>query len=206
MFSREPPWSWKSSSSIPPCQGPREKFYQGVQRPIPAPLAPGVLVGTCIACLYSNENIDETGTMLRFIYRSVVILATSFYTSDFELDYRKTYHAYFHPPWPHYLPGHGTTHILATLSYALFIVILIFRQTGGPYRERVHIKFDDPGWAQRVVIRTAPNYSYGSHLYKVHLCTTAMNTPAYLLNAHACLQQWEQAVNLIPYSIISCGS
>ena len=37
-------------------QGLREKCYQGVQRPTPAPLFSWTLVKTSIACLYSNQN------------------------------------------------------------------------------------------------------------------------------------------------------
>jgi len=33
------------------------------------PVAPGAAVKSCVACLYSNQNIDKTATLLRFINR-----------------------------------------------------------------------------------------------------------------------------------------
>jgi len=41
-------------------EGLREKFYQGVRRPIPGPLASETLAETCIACLYSNQNTNRS--------------------------------------------------------------------------------------------------------------------------------------------------
>jgi len=35
-----------------------EKIFQGVRKPIPGPIVSGVLVETCTACLYSNQNTD----------------------------------------------------------------------------------------------------------------------------------------------------
>jgi len=49
------------------------------------PLASGVLVETCIACLHSNQNIDQTAAMVRFRNKLIVVLAG--------LDYRKVYRA-----------------------------------------------------------------------------------------------------------------
>jgi len=56
--------------------GLREKVFQAVRRPTLGPLASGILVETCIGCLYSNQNIDKTATILRFRNRLIVILAT----------------------------------------------------------------------------------------------------------------------------------
>jgi len=63
----EPPQE-TSQSNVATChwQGLREKFYQGYDEPIPGPLASGDLVETCIACWYSNQNVDETVTIPRF--------------------------------------------------------------------------------------------------------------------------------------------
>jgi len=41
------------------------------------PLTFGALVETCIACLYSNLNIDKTVIILIFINKLIVILATA---------------------------------------------------------------------------------------------------------------------------------
>jgi len=57
-------------------QGLWEKFHQGIRRPIPGPLNSGALVEICVACLYSNQDIDQTGTILRFRNRLIIILAT----------------------------------------------------------------------------------------------------------------------------------
>jgi len=58
----------------------------GLSRPPNFP----VLIETCIACMYSNQNIDETATLLRFrntIYQLLYWQMTS--TGHFGLDYRK---------------------------------------------------------------------------------------------------------------------
>jgi len=49
--------------------------------------------------------------MLRFRNILIVTLATSLYTSNFGLDYRKTEHAYFHPPGPQYFLSTGTMYL-----------------------------------------------------------------------------------------------
>jgi len=43
---------------------------------MPGPLASGALVETCIACLYSNQNIGETASMLRYRNRIIGLLPT----------------------------------------------------------------------------------------------------------------------------------
>jgi len=41
-------------------------------RPMPGPLASGALVEAYIACLYSNQTMDKTVTMLRFTNKSSI--------------------------------------------------------------------------------------------------------------------------------------
>jgi len=57
-------------------EGLREKFYQGVRKPIPDPLASGALVKSCIDCWYSNEIVYKTVTVPRFTNRLIVIVVT----------------------------------------------------------------------------------------------------------------------------------
>jgi len=57
--------------------GLREIFSQGVRRPIPGPVASGVPVETCIACLYNKQWA---------------------FTSSIWLRYRKIQRTCFHPP------------------------------------------------------------------------------------------------------------
>ena len=61
-----PFWPYPAWVLMGTAQGLPETFHQGVRRPIPNPLASGVLIQTCIAFLYCNQNIDKTGSMLRF--------------------------------------------------------------------------------------------------------------------------------------------
>jgi len=51
-----------------------ERNLPGVRIPIPAPFASGALVEACMACLYSNQNIDKIATMLRFTNSLIVVL------------------------------------------------------------------------------------------------------------------------------------
>jgi len=56
--------------------GPLKEIYRVVRKPIPRTLVSGVLVETCIACLYTNQNIDKTVSMLKYRNRLTVVLAT----------------------------------------------------------------------------------------------------------------------------------
>ena len=73
-------WEWKLSGldvTLTWNQGLREKFYQGIRRPISVPLASGSPVETSIPCWYSNRNIDKAVTIPRFTNKLIVIVATS---------------------------------------------------------------------------------------------------------------------------------
>jgi len=54
-----------------------EKFYQVVWRLIPGPIPSGAIAETCIACFYSNQNVDKKATLLRLTNSSIAILATA---------------------------------------------------------------------------------------------------------------------------------
>ena len=92
-------------------QGLWEKFYQEIQRPIPGPLAPGAAVIICIACLYSNQNIDKTVTLLRFINRLIVILATALHLQFWPWLQKNITCALSYSRAPK-LPGPGTMYLL----------------------------------------------------------------------------------------------
>jgi len=80
------------------CRGLRNKFYQRIQKLIPAYLASGVLVETCIAIFYSYEHADETVVMLlETDYLSYWQLA---HTIIFVLDYKKSCVCTFVPKAP----------------------------------------------------------------------------------------------------------
>jgi len=45
-------------------------------------------------------------------FRSKLLYWQLAYTGNFGLNYRKTWRAYFHPPWSQYLPCPSTTYLL----------------------------------------------------------------------------------------------
>jgi len=80
------------------------KFTRGYEDRYRSPLVSGTLVETCIAWLYSNQNIDKTATMLKFAN-----MTTSVAVEESDLQFwtwlqKKTYcvRAYFYPPGPGY--------------------------------------------------------------------------------------------------------
>jgi len=76
--------------------GLREKFYHGVRRPVPALIETSNLYNLFVT-LYSNQNINETGTMLRF--RNRLIFNHSFWLIAEKVTLCTL------SPEPQYLPG-----------------------------------------------------------------------------------------------------
>jgi len=68
-------------------QGPLREILPRDTRTETVPQASGALVENCVACFYSNQNIEKTATLLRFRNRLIVNWQLV-YTSNFGLEYR----------------------------------------------------------------------------------------------------------------------
>ena len=69
--------------------GPPREILPGCTKTDTGPLASGTLVGICVTCLCSNQSVDKTANMLRFI-NTYLLYGQLAYTSNFGLDSRKT--------------------------------------------------------------------------------------------------------------------